>query len=301
MQTPVLILVFKRPDLTPRVFAEIRNARPEKLFIAADGPRDTSDRDSELCRKTREVVSGIDWDCEVRTLFREKNLGCRRAISEAITWFFGHVEEGIILEDDCLPHQSFFSFCRSMLDRFRPDTRIMHIAGEATLRENITGDSYYFSPIPRVWGWATWRRAWDLYDDTMHDYPAFTASGAIKKIFKNRYHRYFWLQILETMYKRNIDTWDFVWTYSIFRHGGLAVNPNKNLVKNIGFGATATHTAEPRGIINTELSCMDPELKHPSEVSVDERIVHEVCNKQLNMPDSFIKACIQFCRSKISR
>lgn len=301
LHTPVLFLIFNRPGLTARVFKEIRRARPEKLFIAGDGPRAHNEGKKELCRKAREVVSTIDWSCEVKTLFRDTNLGCRKAVTGAITWFFQHVEEGIILEDDCLPHPSFFPFCSAMLNRYRDEKRIMHVSGDTQLQEQVTDDSYYFSSIPIPWGWATWRRAWNLNDAGMSNYREFTGSGKIESILTNRYHRRFWLDIFDRVSRGEVDTWDFIWTFTLFHRGGLAVIPNKNLISNIGCGKNATHTKNLNQYACKALSCMETALIHPAEITVDERIVHRVCSERYTMPDSFIKACVQFCRNLVSK
>jgi len=163
--TPILFLVFNRPNTTQRVFNVIRQVKPKQLFVAADGPRRDKGADEEKCEATREIVKQIDWDCEVKTLFREENLGCGKAVSSAITWFFENVEEGIILEDDCLPNLDFFGYCEELLDRYRDNREVMFIGGDNFQKGKKWGDaSYYFSAYNHVWGWATWKRTWDIYD-----------------------------------------------------------------------------------------------------------------------------------------
>jgi hypothetical protein len=158
-------MIFRRPDFTSRVFEQIRNVRPARLYIAADGPRSGREGEQQLCIETRAIIEQIDWDCELKTLFREKNLGCKMAISSAIDWFFEQEEEGIILEDDCLPNQSFFRFCDTMLEKYRNDDRIRHISGCNLQHGKKWGTaSYYFSNLTHAWGWANWRRVWKDYD-----------------------------------------------------------------------------------------------------------------------------------------
>lgn len=240
--TPILFLIFNRPDTTQKVFEVIRQFKPKFLFVAADGPRLNKEDEKEKCEKTRNIIKQIDWDCELKTLFRDENLGCKMAVSEAITWFFEHVEEGIILEDDCLPSQSFFKFCEELLDRYRNDTRIMLISGYN--KQNIWNPNnydYFFSNLGGIWGWASWRRAWIYYDDTMKELDNFS---------KNHYFEYLFGEHVgkkrkRQMYlvgKKNIDTWDYPWGFSRHLNSGMACVPSKNLIQNIGFGTEATHT-----------------------------------------------------------
>ena len=179
LNTPILFLIFNRPEITARVFQEIRKAKPKQIYIAADGPRIDHPDDTALCNKTRQICDSIDWDCEVKTLFREENLGCQLAVSNAIDWFFKHESEGIILEDDCLPSQSFFHFCAELLDFYRDDEEIMCISGNNFQQgRGDDEESYYFSRYPHCWGWATWRRAWNKYDHDMSRWKEFREDHA---------------------------------------------------------------------------------------------------------------------------
>ena len=160
-ETPILFITFNRPDTTKRVFEAIKKIKPKKLFISADGPRENKVGEKQKCLTVRSIFDNIDWDCEVKTLFQEKNLGCKIAATTAVTWFFQSVEEGIIIEDDCLPNKSFFLFCQKMLATYRKHEAIMHISGTNFQFGNKRGEaSYYFSRCIHMWGWATWRRAW---------------------------------------------------------------------------------------------------------------------------------------------
>jgi hypothetical protein len=241
--TPVLFLIFNRPDTTVQVFAAIAKAKPRRLFVVADGPRPEKTGESETCQATREIIKRIDWDCEVKTLFRDRNLGCKEAVSSAITWFFEHVEEGIILEDDCLPSDSFFSFCAELLEKYRDDKRVMMISGD-NFQDGISrGDaSYYFSKIPHIWGWATWRRAWHLYDKEMQSFPTFVKQKGIYHVSPEVDVQNFWLSCFIPAYRGEINTWDYQWVYTILSRDGLSICPQINMVSNIGFGGDATHT-----------------------------------------------------------
>lgn len=251
MKKPVLFLIFNRPDTTKKVFESIREYQPKELYIAADGPRLEREGEKELCEETRKITEKIDWNCKVKTLFREKNLGCRDAVSSAITWFFENVEDGIILEDDCLPNQSFFRFCEEMLDKYKDNEKIMHIGGNNfQLGKYRPEADYYFSKLNHVWGWATWKDSWFKYDNEMKDLENFIKDKKIETIFKNKKIRKNWINNFIKTKDREINTWDYIWTYSIWNENGLAILPSVNLVQNIGFDSRSTHTQQPPHFIN---------------------------------------------------
>ena len=241
MNTAVLLLVFNRPETTVRILQEIRTARPERLYVAADGPRQNSGNDLELCRKVRQITTSIDWQCEVKTRFLEKNLGCKDAVHSALNWFFEHEEQGIILEDDCLPDNSFFRFCEEMLEKYQNDTRIMTISGSNFQPLNEIENSYYFSRYPNIWGWATWRRAWQLYDFTMTAWPEFRQNKVFLEMFDRRTLR-FWQNIFDRTHGTLVNSWAYPWTFSCLTHKGLSILPSVNLVSNIGELTEGTHT-----------------------------------------------------------
>jgi hypothetical protein len=185
----------------------------------------------------------IDWECDLQTLLRDRNLGCKRAVSSAITWFFERVEQGIILEDDCLPVPGFFRFCEELLAEHATNPSVMHIAGDNFQERDIRGEgSYYASRYAHIWGWATWRRAWQHYDVRMSAFPQFKAARQIEKVFRSEQEQAYWLRTFEKTHAGALDTWDYQWQFAISSAGGVTLLPNTNLVKNIGFGAGATHT-----------------------------------------------------------
>lgn len=240
LNTPILFLIFNRPDSTEKVFEEIKKIKPRQLFIAADGPRINIPDESSLCEACRAIVSKMDWDCEVKRLFREQNLGCGTAVSEAITWFFEHVEQGIILEDDCLPDPSFFSFCETLLEKYKNDHRISTIGACNYQLENNTTNSYYFSIYSHIWGWATWRRTWNLYRYRITDYK----KEFINQSFKTKAEREYWHGIFHKPENiARLNTWDYQLQYLNFRQNMLSIIPSVNLVKNIGF-YDGTHLTE---------------------------------------------------------
>ena len=243
---PVLFLIFNRPETTRRVFDAIRAYRPEKLFIAADGPRSDRPGEEELCRLARETAQKCDWSCEVKTRFLDHNLGCRDAVSSAVTWYFSQVDEGVVLEDDCLPCPDFFRFAEAMLEHFRGDEKVMHISG-VNFQDGVRrgGTESFFSTIPHIWGWASWKRAWRHYDAEMKDYPEVRASGELAaKLPGTGYLKWVQLRMMEQTYRKSpyFNTWDVQWHYALAKRGALAVTPNANLVSNIG--GSSTHQVE---------------------------------------------------------
>ncbi len=265
---PILFLVFNRPNTTSKVFTEIRRAKPKILFIAADGPRENISGEKEKCGEVRKITEKIDWNCEVKRLYREKNLGCRKAVSSAIDWFFEHVDEGIILEDDCLPDPTFFRFCEEMLEKYCNNRKIMHIGGNNFQKsENKNNNSYYFSKYSHIWGWATWRRAWRKYRVNMSDWPKFKSEGRLNHKFRNFTEKFYWHTIFDAVYKGKIDTWDYQWLYTVWKNEGLCINPGVNLVENIGFGTDATHTAIRK--IEIERQKIRFPLNHQKKIEVN--------------------------------
>ena len=241
---PVLFIFFNRPRHAQRVFNVLKKLKPRRLFLAGDGPRIDRLSDAEGCREARELALQVDWPCELRTRFLEHNLGCKLAVSSAITWFFDHVEGGIILEDDCVPSLSFFSFCADLLERYRDDERIMQISGSNFLSVRRDGGaSYYFSSLNDIWGWATWRRAWRQYDLAMPDYHEFKQRRLLSS-YVGDLAIAAWLETyFDEAYRANCTVWSSQWTYAMARQSGLTIVPSVNLVRNIGFDSAGTHSS----------------------------------------------------------
>lgn len=237
MRSAVLFLIFNRPDTTQAVFDEIRKAKPPRLYVAADGPRRSREGESEICRATRSIVSVIDWECELKTLFRENNLGCRVAVSSAIDWFFENEEEGIVLEDDIVPAPEFFEYCDLMLDLYRDQAKVMMVAGFNPLGAGVESAQYFFSQNPTIWGWATWRSRWQLYDVRLSDWSGRMFSRMMKGRLPVYVLEYF-LDAYDKTKKGLLNTWDYQWTLQIQQRDGLVVKPVSNLVTNIGVMGT---------------------------------------------------------------
>jgi GR25 family glycosyltransferase involved in LPS biosynthesis len=271
VKTPILFLIFNRPDTTAKVFERIREIKPKKLFVSADGPRANKHGEAERCEETRRIIDGVDWECEVHRNFSSENLGCKRGVVKGITWFFENVEEGIIIEDDCILEDSFFTFTEEMLERYRNDQRIMHIGAANFQDGKVRGDaSYYFSKLCHVWGWATWRRAWKNYDVQIKSFEKFKAENGIAKILKDEKMQAHWMKLFQTVYDNALDTWDFQWVYTVWEQGGMSVIPNVNFVSNIGFGEDATHTMDSAHVLAENKTGKLGEIIHPEKMEPDE-------------------------------
>lgn len=242
MKTPVLLLGFNRPSETRQVAEAIVAAGVESVYFGVDGPREGNERDLDLTAQVREVADYLRVHTVVTTLFRHENLGCAVAVSEAISWFFSEVEEGIILEDDCVPSQDFFPYCTEILDRFRDDPTVMLVSGYNKQGSwTRSGHSYFYSNFGGIWGWATWRRAWEHFDLEMPLLDELVASGCLEDLLGGRLARLREQQFTSAA-DGQVNTWDFPWAYARNIRSGLAVVPEVNLVRNIGFGPNATHT-----------------------------------------------------------
>jgi len=270
LKTAVLFLIFNRLDTTKQVFEAIRKAKPPRMYIAADGAREDREGEAEKVRAVREyAMNNIDWDCEVKTLFREKNLGCKMAVSGAIDWFFENEEMGIILEDDCLPSQSFFWFCEELLERYKDDMRVWHIGGYKP--SYLKGDnySYNFSRFTHIWGWASWASRWKHYDVTLSRYKEndkiLTDYEFFREDFENKSRR----KLLSDVANGLIDTWDYQWNFVVRINNGLSIRPSVNLIANIGHGEDATHTFGKNEEVEQNIAKdIEFPLKHPEFIMV---------------------------------
>lgn len=242
VKSPILFLIFNRPKETQILFNAIREAKPKKLYVAADGPR-SNGKDELACKKTKDILNQIDWECELITLFREENLGCGKAVSSAITWFFENEEEGIVLEDDCLPSSDFFRFTDAMLEKYRTDDRIGHVCG-CNFQDGIkrgNGD-YYYSKLTHVWGWASWRRVWSKYDFLMKGLEKAIENDVLSGLTDNKLSKKMLYNAFTRTKQGEIDTWDYQYLFLNQVSGSLSIIPNYNMISNIGFNADGTHT-----------------------------------------------------------
>jgi hypothetical protein len=275
--TPVLFLIYRRLDTAKQVFSVIRQIKPARFFIAANGPCLTIPAEAEQCNAVRKyVLDNIDWDCEVKTLFRNENLGCGKSIFSAITWFFERVEQGIILEDDSVPSMSFFPYCEELLEKYKDNDRIYHITGHNPLGHTKNTYGYYFARIEHCWSWATWKRAWDKYSYDMKGLDAFIKEKRINHIFRRKCDREYWLRMFKQTEKNEIDTWDYQWTYAIFKNNGICINPSKNLISNIGFGSDSTHTTDVNSIYNNQRRYDMTIIKHPKHIRINNHTINKI-------------------------
>jgi len=265
MTTPVALFIFNRPDTTKIVFEEIRKAEPERLFVIADGPRQNVERDKELCKFTREITENIDWDCKVTRDYAVENYGLRKRVSSGLTQMFNSVDEAIILEDDCVPHQSFFPFCQELLERYRNEEKVMMISGNNFFDELRNKEySYHFSSFNHIWGWATWKRAWNLYDEEMNDWNDLKEDDFLNNILQDNASAKYFRTIFQEVYENKINSWAYRWLYSMLRKDGLSIVPSKNLVTNIGFGTEATNArSNSHRTANIIAEEIEFPLKHP--------------------------------------
>lgn len=265
--TPVVLIVFNRPEPTRRVFSAIAKARPSRLLIIADGPRRDRQEEAQRCAEVRQIVSRVDWPCKVDTNFAAENMGCRKRVISGLNWVFSLVEEAIIVEDDCLADQSFFQYCAELLERYRDNHQIGLIAGfnyEGSFRHS---HSYYFSSLVPIWGWATWRRSWEQYDEHMTGWPEAKRSGLLKRLFPNKKIVAYWENNFDRMHDgTGPDTWDYQWVYTSWSRNWLNILPAKNLVQNIGFGEDATHTKNLDPITAIRADKVAFPLRHPSAI-----------------------------------
>lgn len=267
VKSPILFLIFNRPKETQILFNAIKEVKPKKLYVAADGPRNNG-KDEMLCEEVKDILNQIDWDCELITLFRKENLGCGKAVSSAITWFFDHETEGVILEDDCLPSKDFFRFTDEMLAKYRNDDRIGHICG-CNFQDGIKrGDGdYYFSKLTHVWGWASWRRVWDKYDYLMTDLEEAIEIDVLSSLTDIKLNK----KILYNAFKRTkrgeIDTWDYQYLFSNQVNGHISIIPNYNMISNIGFNSDGTHTFDTNSpLSNVEFRELPNHIIHPKYI-----------------------------------
>jgi len=273
MKKPVVLIIFKRPDTTKKVFEAIRQSKPKKLFVIADAARTDRPGEVEKCEATRAVVEQVDWDCEVRANYSDVNLGCAKRISSGLNWVFEQVDEAIILEDDCVPHPTFFPFCEELLDKYKYDNRIASISGQnVQFGRKRTDYSYYFSRYNHCWGWATWKRAWQDFDIYMKNWPEIQKENFLNDILLDRKAVSYWQNRLQHVYDNPLSTvWSYQWTFASWIQNRLGIISNVNLISNIGFNTDSTNInfkqKSPHDNMPTEP--LEFPLKHPPFVFRD--------------------------------
>lgn len=289
-KTPVLFLIYNRPDVTHQVFEQIKKIKPIHLYIAADGPKEDVSSDGVLCEQTRSIIKTIDWDCNVKTLFRDDNLGCAKGVSGAISWFFEQEEKGIILEDDCFPDLTFFTFCEEMLNYYNENENVMAISGfNAQLGIKRTDKSYFFAKIPLVWGWATWREAWQKFKFDINKLDEHVFNDNSKKAWRNQ---------IEATFDGKIDSWAFRWIYAFFKNNYTCIYPTVSLIKNLGVGENATHTSLERWWYKSVKYGKINSIQHPKAIKINHKADMLTTNVHMNFPlsleDRMLKELYKF-------
>jgi hypothetical protein len=278
LPAPVVLIVYKRLEPVKAVLAAVRKVAPTKLFIIADGWR--NEEEKQKCLAVREYLeSAVDWPCIVYTEYAERNLGLRRRITTGLNWVFSQAEEAIILEDDCVPDLTFFRFCTELLERYRDEPRIMQISGLNTQHNNTryttAGASYYFSQFGEIWGWATWRRAWELNDSTMSQWPAAKANGMLKARLSKPAHVDYWEHLFDEMHDsaRKTNVWGAIWVFSSLLHRGLSIVPKTNLITNLGDTPEASHFrgGDRSAEFRRPIVPMQFPLVHPPRIEINQQ------------------------------
>lgn len=267
-RTPVVLIIFRRPDTTARVVESLAQVRPRQLYVIADGPRADHPDDRRLCKQTRALVADLEWDCEVHRDFANENLGLRERISTGLDRAFARYERAIVLEDDTVPDPTFFRFCDELLERYAGDERIMSVTGSNLFGRGARGsDSYFFSRYESCWGWASWRSAWETYDASLSAWPAFRDSGRMDELFESPFVAAHWTRLLDRVHSGKLDSWAYAWRFAHWANHGLAAIPDVNLVSNIGFGVEATHTrADKHAFAALRTESLAFPLEHPDFV-----------------------------------
>ena len=265
LDTPVALIVFNRPEPTRRVFAAVAAARPSRLFIIADAPRADRQGERQRCDEVLKIVSAVDWPCTVETNLAAENLGCRRRVKSGLDWVFSLVEEAIILEDDCLPDPSFFPYCAQLLDRYRDCGQVGIISGFNPMQNSFPFPySYYFTKLVLIWGWATWRRTWQKYDENLTSWPKVKEDGLLGLMWRERKALRMWTGIFESMYTgKGPNAWSYHLVYSSWMLNLLNIVPARNLIQNIGFGENATHTVKADPGLRIIAQSLSLPLVHP--------------------------------------
>ncbi len=292
---PIIFIVFNRPETTKKVFCEIAKIKPKQLFIIADGPR--AETESIKCNEVRAITNFIDWECELKTNFSESNLGCKRRLISGLNWAFEQCEQAIILEDDCLPEQSFFPFCKEMLDMYKNDERVMMISGDKIHRDLESKEySYYFSCYNHIWGWATWKRVWNLYDERMKELPSIIHTDFLPKLLQSNNAANYWRSLFEKVNNNKMDTWDCQLQYLCWIYNGLTIIPGNNLVSNIGLSHTdATHPGERDHLYEISIYPVTFPLRHP--LIVERNLDADLCEAKIFLRftlKDYIKRYLQY-------
>lgn len=270
MKTPLLLLIYNRPEVTKVLFNKIKKIKPKIIYIAADGPKENDQNDLERCEKVRNIFNKIDWNCKIHKRYNKKNYGCRNSIIQSINWFFKKEKYGIILEDDCIPSTDFFWLSKILLKKYEKNNKVFCISGSNYLKNfQKVNNSYYFSKYPHCWGWATWRRAWKKNEPNIKFWPKFKNSLDWRDINNNMIEHKYWNKIFDKCYKGKFNSWAYPWTLSVWKNKGLTIIPKKNLVKNIGYGSDSTNSIFRNINDIYKVKKIERKIKHPKIIKSD--------------------------------
>lgn len=285
--TPVLFITFNRLDTTRQVFEAIRAVQPETLYLFSDAGREGKPEEQQQVVEVRKwLLEQINWPCKINTLFLQENMGPRYAIGHAVNWMFEQQVRGIVLEHDCLPDSTFFSFCEQMLERYNDHEKVMHITGNNFLFDRIKVEgSYYFSNLSNpTWGWATWKRAWKFYNPDMPEFPLFLSENGFDRFVRSTRVKRYYKEIYTRLFEGEIFTWDYQWSFAIWRRKGLCITPASNLVSNIGYGVKAIHTSD----VNDQFAFIPissiQAIAHPSDMDVNSNADNFVLEQVIRPP-----------------
>ncbi len=246
-----MLIVYNRPELTQRVLERIGRSRPSRLYIAADGPQEGNESAVDLCTQVRALKDTVNWPCELKTWYHAEHLGPDRGVVAAINWFFENEPEGIILEDDCLPEDSFFSFCDDVLKKFRDDNRVMHVCGINPLDKwDREPYGYYYSRHATTGGWATWRRAWKLNGFDSARYEFVRRNGFFDEYFPTRKERAKWFRTFDLLstHPDQQAQWTDRWAFARFTQSGLSIVPRESLVAHLPNGKASDKWLTDQGL-----------------------------------------------------
>ena len=271
---PVLVTMFNRPAHAARVIESLAASKPRRVFLAVDGPREGHQEDVERVALCRNLVSRIDWECEVKTRFRQENFGCRRGMIDAVSWFFEEVGSGIVLEDDCLPHPAAVSFFSDGLKRYEREDRVFQVSGFAHLERFWS--RAYFLPLSSSWGWATWRDRWrEFLDEHEASAERILGDAGLQSAF-DLGGSFPYAKMLRRSVLGEVSSWAVFFQAQLHIRDGLVLYPPKRLISNIGFDNSGTHCSS-RAVAETgEFSVGPVRWRMPRRIEESHRLFAKV-------------------------
>lgn len=288
MKVPVLFIIFNRPDIAANSFESVRQYKPSTLYLAADGPRSSRLGEDKLCQETRQrIIDMIDWDCDIKTLFREKNIGVDLGVYSAINWMFETEKWGVVIEDDCYVSQDFYHLCEDAFIRYRNEPKVMHIIANNPMSIVHKSSNLEFTYYPMSWGWATWADKWhNIMDPEMKEFHNITIWAMIKK-FGWFQGPMFYRSLVHTYPNRHLlKPWDYIWRYSIMVNNGLCLIPEVNLAINRGIGTCeGSHyeLGEKDYYEGITMGTLTTPYNYPSELTIKPRMIRCQRNEYFNL------------------